>query len=610
MSKTILHVSELNVAGTDGRAITDVNLDVREGEIHVLIGKKGSGKNLVFEALSGISPNVTGKVLYNNKSINLNNNFKGCNEIASVPRHPHLINNLSATENLFLFTYYERSPVHVIRWSRMHKEASKILGRYALNINPRAKVSLLSTEERKILELAKFELANSQVTIFYEPTDDLGLNSIDRFHQSLLKRKSEGKSFLIITEHWEDSLQIADRISVISNGQLIGTIAADNARQNPHELLNMLLGKPDKGDKILDTVFKAAEFLTSEYELSDVLSFVAKQALDIMNAQQCVLDLVDEDTNSLIDRVSYCLNSEKCGQVDRDKILKFFKSGHEVLHVTSEDPDFMSFFLDTGGAKTLLCMPVLIRSRTKGFIQLLYDENYECTDGKLAYLAALARQAAIAIEDTRLMGRSALLMESHHRIKNNLQSVVSLINIQRDFIDRGKTQDINEILSKITSRISSIAFVHDLLSRDEYGRSIISLDKLIEIISDFHNMDDRVLISLNIQSVFISYNKATAIALIINELINNCFEHAFPGDTSGVIKINCKRTNDYLMLEVIDNGVGLGEDFDLRKLDSLGLSITRAIILNEFTGEIRIINRSDTSGTHVSIKLPVERCLI
>lgn len=610
MSEIIFQVSELNAVGADGSAITDVNLDIRKGEIHALIGENGSGKNLFFEAVSGKNPDVTGTLSYNNKSINLNNHFSGCNDIASVPRHPNLIDNLSVTENLFLFIYYERSPAYVIRWARMHKEAAKILERYALKVDPKAKVAFLSNEGRKVLGLAKFELQDFPVTIFYEPTDDLGANTIDKFYQSLLKQKKEGKSFLIITENWEESLKIADRISVISDGRLVGTILADNARQNPHKLLNMLLGKSDKGNKIVDTVFKAAEFLTSEYELTDVLSFIAKQALEIMNAQQCLLDLVDEDTNSLIDQVSYCPNSEKCGHVDRDKILKFFKSGTKILNISSQDPNFADFFIDVGNAKTLLCMPVLIRSRTKGFIQLLYDEHYKSTDGKLAYLATLVRQAAIAIEDTRLMGRSALLMESHHRIKNNLQSVISLINIQRDFIDKGKTQDINEVLSKIISRISSIAFVHDLLSRDEYGRSILSLDKLIKIICDFHNMDNRITILLNIQSIFISYNKATAIALITNELINNCFEHAFPAGVRGTIEIDCERVSDHLLLDVIDNGVGLKDSFDLDCLDSLGLSITRSIVLNEFMGKMQITNRSDTHGTHVSIRLPVERCLI
>ncbi|MEW9678067.1 histidine kinase dimerization/phosphoacceptor domain -containing protein [Lentibacillus sp. L22] len=146
--------------------------------------------------------------------------------------------------------------------------------------------------------------------------------------------------------------------------------------------------------------------------------------------------------------------------------------------------------------KTIICIPVLIRSQVTGIIQVYYEDFYVYSSDESRYLAALARHAAMAIEDTRLMGRSALLQESHHRIKNNLQSIVGIISLQRNFVQQNATQSVNDILDNIISRIKSISAVHDLLSKDKLGRSIINVKEIIEEIISYSNYNSNFAIHL------------------------------------------------------------------------------------------------------------------
>ncbi|NLM96910.1 MAG: ATP-binding cassette domain-containing protein [Halanaerobiaceae bacterium] len=613
MADTILDIKNLNSRDTDGYFVKDINLELKTGEIHVLVGENGSGKSLFYDAISGKKPHTTGKIIYKDKTITITPSFKGLEGVSYIQRYPKLIENISIAENMFIFMTRKKSFYSLLNWGKMYKKTEEILNCYGLKTDPARKVSLLTQEERKVLEIAKFQLQDNQVILFHEPTDEIGINTIRKFYELLLDYKNMGRSILIITRNWEEALKIADRITVIANGKIAGTMEASAARENPYELLDMLMGRSDykeDNNRIMATIFKAAEFLTSEYELNDVLYFISRQIMEIMNAQKCVLELVDEKTNSLIAQVSYNPDNIAGGKLKRDKVMEKFADSNQLLCISKDDESFLEFVEGADDTRTVICMPVLIRSRITGIIQLFYNDYYLCTDDELIYLSTLARQVAIAVEYTRSMGRSALLMESHHRIKNNLQSIVSLINLQKDFIDRGREDDIKDILDKIISRISSIAFVHDLLSKDEYGRSILNIKQLINIIADFYSVDSRIKMELDIDNIFISYSKATSIALIINELINNCYEHAFGKIKNGMIKIKCKKKDEKILLEVVDNGCGIPQDFDLERLDSLGLSIVRAIISNEFRGEMEIKPNTGISGTQVLITLSTARCFI
>lgn len=610
MKDNVLEIRNL-CASYDESFIENVNLTVTKGEIHLLVGENGSGKSLFFEAISGRVPNISGCIVYQGKTIELNSSFRGIKGVSYIQKRPKLVDSLSAAENLFLFEQRKRNLLALVNTKNIYKITKSITDRYGIEIDPRVRVATLNREEKKILEVSKFQLQDNQLTVFYEPTDDMSLNTINHFSNILLDYKRRGKSFLIITEQWEGALKIADTVSVMARGRVVGSIAALEAKEHPYRLLGMLKGKTDYEDKFMDTIFKAAEFLTSEYELNDVLLYIARQAAEVMNAQRCVIGLFDWETSTIIDQVAYDRDQSVSGSLRKDAIIRLLQHDSEFVFFNRSDPDFPVYFEGAGNVRTVIFIPISIRSYIAGFMQLLYVHDHYPTEEERLYMPALARQAGIAIENTRLMGRSVLLMESHHRIKNNLQSIVSLINIQKSFIKKRGAQDVSDVLDKIVNRISSIACVHDLLSKDKHGRSILNVRELIQSLANFYyNINGRVELELDVEDIFISYSKATAIALIVNELVSNAFEHAFYGETKGVIQITCKKENDRIELKISDNGKGIPPDFNLDKPKGLGLYIVKSIVKNEFQGEIRMENRKDAPGAEARVVLAYKKCLV
>ncbi len=613
MSENVLKVKNLTGYNSEGYCVENVDFDLKVGEVHALLGESGSGKTVFVQGLTGAITNVEGEIIFDSEKIHLDHSANGINGIAFVQQKPSLVENFTVAENLSLIKYPQKGILPFINWSKVKKDARKLLDELNFELDYEEKIYNLSTEEKKLVAFAKIILQEPKVIIMHEPTNGLGAEAIRKLFKIICSYINNKGSIIYVTKQWEEVLKIADRITVLTKGKVAGTLLSTDAKKNPRKLLNMMLGN-DRYDenedqldkestKVLDAVFKAAEFLTSEYELKDVLLLLANQATKVMKADGCIINLIDESTNTIIDTVNYRNTENFEAHLKKKTILRIVK-GKNLFYATERDKEFVSLFKKVNGVKTVICVPVLIRSQVTVCLQIFYQSFYIYSEKELMYLSTFARQAALAIEDTRLMGRSALLQESHHRIKNNLQSISSLISLQKDFIDKNPNKSIDNILNNIISRIKSIAAVHDLLSKDELGRSIINLKDIIQVILKFYNIDSRIEMNLALDDILIPYNKATAIALIINELVNNCFEHAFPETLSGTINIYCKQFEKEIFLLIEDNGVGLPEDFDLSKLQSLGLAIVYSMILNEFKGKMEF---KTVEGTRLEIILPMEQ---
>jgi len=143
--------------------------------------------------------------------------------------------------------------------------------------------------------------------------------------------------------------------------------------------------------------------------------------------------------------------------------------------------------------------------------------------------------------------------------------------------------------------------VHDILSKNQIGRSIINIKTLVDVIIEFINIDPNIKISLELDDIFVPYDKATSIALIVNEVVSNSLKHAFINKGEGFIDIKCKLLKSELLILIKDDGIGINKDFKLMEADSLGLYILTSIIKDEFDGEIDFTN---DNGTIVEIKLP------
>lgn len=609
-TQALLQIKSMQAEDPEGFVLNCDSLSLKPGQIHALVGTGGAGKESFIKALAGLI-DVKGEMLYQGTKVPYDIHALRHMKVDFVFHRPALVDTMTVAENMSLNRYPAKRIPLLINWFKIATETRETLRQAGMSVEPRTLVKNLTTDEKKMLSIAKVLINKPRVLLMHEPFVGLSVNSKRNLYRIIEELKAAGGSVLYITKHWEEALKVADELSVMFRGRIVGTLSSDEAKTNPRRLITMLLG--DEGNSSssieddrrlfnLDSVFRAAEFLTSKYELKDVLKLLAKHTSEVMKAEGCVIKLVDLNTHSTIERVSYLKpGANSVAQLKPEAVMEICQN-NDIFYSTERDKEFSNLFEKHLGVKTVICTPVALRSQITGFIQVMFDKVYTYSNLESFYLSALAREAAIAIEDTRLMGRSSLLQESHHRIKNNLQSIVSLITLQKDYVHENSDKSLQDVFNTIILRVKSIAAVHDLLSKEGFGRSIINVKDIVDIVVNFHKSDTKIEMRLDLDDIFVAYDKASAIALIINELLSNCMEHAFaPGD-QGLVQLSCKQREGNLELKVIDNGRGLPPDFVLDGCNRLGLTIVRSIVVNQFYGKFRINSREP--GTSVQIIVP------
>lgn len=614
MSEYVLEINNLSYRSPDGY-IAHVSLSLKSGEILALIVNNTFEQRVFMQSLLNFSEgkDVEGEVRLNGVKLEKKNLFPS--RIALLNQNPLLIHNFTVAENI---SFPKIPNIHftpLINLKKIKDWARSILLKFDFPLDPDTIVKDLTWEMQKMVYFTQVISRNPAVIVMQEPLEGLSVITATKISKIIAQYKAEGGSIIYITKRWEETIRLADRISILTKGRIVDTLPVEAAKKDPKRLLQALeyyqfKKDNDSGDDdtraVLDAVFKAAEFLTSEYELKDVLLLLAKEAIKVMRADGCSISLFDKNTLTMIDNFEVMLKPGLMAELN-DEAIQEIVHENDIFYSNEYYKGFSELFKKIQQVKTFISIPLLIRSQVTGIIQLYYEEVYVYSKEESEYLSAFARHAAIAIEDTRLMGRSALLQESHHRIKNNLQSIVSLISLQKKYVGKHPGRPIDDILDTTVSRLKSMAAVHDLLSKEDLGRSIIDVKKIIETIMHHISIDQKISIQLDLQSIFIPYNKASSIALIINELVINCGKHAFDGLVNGVINIQCKRDTENIWLKVTDNGRGMPEHFDLNTMDSLGLTIVNAIVKNEFGGKLNI---EQEGGTSFEITLPSSRIFL
>ncbi|MBN2838405.1 MAG: GAF domain-containing protein, partial [Fusobacteriaceae bacterium] len=520
-------------------------------------------------------------------------------------------NTLSVYENLYLKKFPKRYFSMFINWKKMLKDAEKWAKCFDINIELKKNVKDLTNSEKKMVQIMKTYITEPDLAVLHNPSDELNSVMANKLYNIVTHYKNMGKSTLYLTNKWEEALKIADRIIISFEGRIVGEMTSEEAKKNPKKLIALIennkteVKSPDNETKaVLKSIMKAAEYISSNYELNDVLLLLAQQAADFMKADVSIINLIDEDTNGVIDSVIWKTNNSIIANIKKEIIMEIAKK-ETFFYANKHEKEFLDLFDENNSARTVILLPISIKSNVTGIIQLIYENYYIYSEEEQLFLNAFSRQAAIAIEETKLIGRSTLLQESHHRIKNSLQSVINLITMQKRELMKNPSLDIICSLDDVISRVKSIASMHDLLSKEKLGRGIINLNDIVKIILENSLILDKdIKIELDIENIMIPYNKSTSIALIINELISNCYKHAFKFEKSGNIHIECKKTNKEILLNVKDNGIGIGDKED-KKPSTLGVSIINSIVAHEFKG--KILYKNLNPGTNVEVIFPIEK---
>jgi two-component sensor histidine kinase/putative methionine-R-sulfoxide reductase with GAF domain len=256
------------------------------------------------------------------------------------------------------------------------------------------------------------------------------------------------------------------------------------------------------------------------------------------------------------------------------------------------------------GLHSMVCVPMRVREKVIGVLNCYTDRPHLFGDEELRALEAVASQAALAIDHAKLMVRSAILQEMHHRVKNNLQQIASLMRLQMHY-SRYKT--IEEVIHDSLSRILAIAQVHELLSREDLD--MVSLRKIASGI--LHNTKQaltppgkQIHSRVEGDDVLLPLQQATAVALILNELIQNAIEHGFRGQESGHIGVQVQDSDGQVTLIVSNDGAPLPPDFDPSKSNTLGLKIIDNLTRGTLRGKFTMVSHDGQTTATLSFPRP------
>ncbi len=207
----------------------------------------------------------------------------------------------------------------------------------------------------------------------------------------------------------------------------------------------------------------------------------------------------------------------------------------------------------------------------------------------------------LRMKEKELMMKSVVIKEIHHRVKNNLQTVASLIRLQ---MRNGMPLESRSSFEETLNRIYSISSVYEIIltkeDADDDDVNIINLTRKIcsTMVLNEYNLKVDLIIEPNGHKIVTTSKKAVSIALIINELIQNSLKHAFQGKQEGIIDVEFTVDDDFVELHVSDNGVGMKNP-----QTSLGTEIIHNLVTNDLNGEFLYVPRE--VGTHAVINFPV-----
>ncbi len=200
--------------------------------------------------------------------------------------------------------------------------------------------------------------------------------------------------------------------------------------------------------------------------------------------------------------------------------------------------------------------------------------------------------------------RAAMVQEIHHRVKNNLQMIASLLRLQSR---RTGSEEVRQVLGDSVSRILSVAAVHEFLSEHE-SRVINIKDISRRILDQLRQgvMDEEgIRFNLRGPNIYLPTQQATACALIINELLQNALEHGFSSSQGGEILVELQDNADRVTLKISDSGGGLPEGFDLEEDSHLGLTIVQTLVKDDLKGGLELRNGQGVEAMVTFPKTPL-----
>lgn len=222
-------------------ALDDVDFDVRSGEVHALVGENGAGKTTLMLIMAGILQPDRGRMLLGERPVRFQTPAEAQRKgISIVFQELAVAPNMSIAENIFRNTQ-PTDRFGFIRFAEMHARARQVLETFGVDVDPRDPLRYYSLALRQIVEIASSIERDARVLLLDEPTSAIGGEEIDRLFRVVEALRREGVGIVYVSHKLDEVMEIADRVSVLRDGELVGCV--DKGQTSEDELVRMMVGR-------------------------------------------------------------------------------------------------------------------------------------------------------------------------------------------------------------------------------------------------------------------------------------------------------------------------------------------------------------------------------
>lgn len=223
------------------RALHDVSVAIRSGEVHALTGENGSGKSTLSRIMAGVLRPDEGEIIVDGRPMAFSGPAEAiANGIVMISQELTLASTLSVAENIFLGRL-PRNRLGLVDWEKLERDALAVLDRLDVHVSPRTRVSTLSVEIRQEVEIARALSSNARVLILDEATSSLSEAATTRLLELIRKERDAGMAVVMITHRMPEIYAVAGIATVLRDGRQVGTVPLPEARES--DLVRMMVGR-------------------------------------------------------------------------------------------------------------------------------------------------------------------------------------------------------------------------------------------------------------------------------------------------------------------------------------------------------------------------------
>lgn len=241
MEKKLLDMKDISKTFGSVQALKGVSLDLYAGEVLALMGENGAGKSTLMNILSGSLQPTEGEIYLKGEKVHVSDPITAKKlGVAKIHQELQIVPELSVAENIFLGRWKSKAGP-AVDFKGMIEESRKYLEMLDVKVDPAKKLKDLRIGEQQLVEIAKAISLNSEIIVMDEPTSAISEKEAEKLFNIIRRLRSEGKGIIYITHRMEEIFKIADRLTVMRDGQYIGTVRA--AETTKDEIIKMMVGR-------------------------------------------------------------------------------------------------------------------------------------------------------------------------------------------------------------------------------------------------------------------------------------------------------------------------------------------------------------------------------